>query len=251
MRVAIFSDVHGNLSGLTAVLDSIHRQNVDHTIFAGDLCFGGPRPGACLTAMRQLGISSLYGNTDEWVIGRQPSPPALRDLAAWTLAQIDDNGRKWLARLPFSQRLSPTSNPADDLLIVHANPLDVNQIIYPTEAEQFKRYNHIRQPDSALKPLFGDTVAGTIAYGHLHLPGVRHWQNKVLVNVSSISHPGDGDSRAKYALLTWQNGRWHIEHHRITYQIQAEIDAYQTHQPPGWQDDIAQIQKHGHKAQIV
>ncbi|GAB4280744.1 MAG: metallophosphoesterase family protein [Candidatus Promineifilaceae bacterium] len=245
MRIAVFSDVHGNLTGLTAVLDAIHRLGVDRTVFAGDLCFMGPRPAACLTAMQQLDIDVVYGNTDEWVIGRQPPPEKLKAAAAWTLAQLSDEQRKWLARQSFYRRISPTSNPAHDLLIVHANPVDVHQIIYPSESWQYKQFGLIRQPDSALSPLLGETTANTIAFGHLHIPNKRYWQNKVLMNISSVSLPGDNDQRAKFGLFTWRNGRWQIELHHVLYDVAAEIQAYQTIQPPGWETAVKTLMDNG------
>ena len=48
MRVALFSDVHGNLTGLEAVLADIDEHAPDLVVFAGDLCLMGPRPGDCL-----------------------------------------------------------------------------------------------------------------------------------------------------------------------------------------------------------
>jgi Icc-related predicted phosphoesterase len=50
MRVAIFSDVHGNLTALEAVLNDIKQQSPDLTMFAGDLCVDGARPVACIVA---------------------------------------------------------------------------------------------------------------------------------------------------------------------------------------------------------
>jgi len=55
-----------------------------------------------------------------------------------------------------------------------------------------------------------------VAYGHLHIPNVRPWRELTLVNVSSVSMPGDGDGRAKYALLEWGDGRWTARHIRLS-----------------------------------
>ncbi len=73
MRIAVFSDVHGNLTALRAVLDDINRQpSFDAIVFAGDLCLFGPRPQACVELLRGQKIQSIVGNTDEWV--RKPPP---------------------------------------------------------------------------------------------------------------------------------------------------------------------------------
>ena len=61
MRVAIFSDVHGNLGGLEAVLADVARHAPDLVVFAGDLCLMGPRPGDCLRRVRELRLPAVMG----------------------------------------------------------------------------------------------------------------------------------------------------------------------------------------------
>ena len=73
MRIALFSDVHGNLSALRAVRQAIASQSdIDQTIFVGDLCLFGPRPQECLDLLRDMAVPAIVGNTDEWI--RQPPP---------------------------------------------------------------------------------------------------------------------------------------------------------------------------------
>lgn len=257
MRVAIFSDVHGNLTALEAVLKDIDEQDVDHIVFAGDLCFLGPRPQACLALLQNRDdIASIYGNTDEWIEG----PPLLsddieeeerqrrqriHDLATWTRETLSEMERAWLRELPFHRRISPTVNPADDLYIVHANPVDVNQLIFPPEDVQKSMYEKVRQPDSALRPMLGDVVCGVLAFGHLHIPFVRSWNDLVLANISSVSVPGDGDPRAKYAILSWDGDAWQIEHRRVDYAVDGEIEAYRSARPPGWEQSVESLQSEG------
>lgn len=251
MRVAIFSDVHGNLTAFEAVLEDIAQQEVDHTIFAGDLCLVGPRPAACVRRARVAELRGLYGNTDEWVLGRQEPPPHLAELADWTLAQLDESERTWLDDLPFSQRISASDDPSQDLLVVHANPVDVNRLIFPPEAEQRCIWGRLRQSDNKLKPLLTDLDVGLLAFGHLHIPNERQVAGMRLVNISSVSLPGDDDPRAKYGILTWVDGRWEFERRRVSYDVAAEIAAYRTAQPPGWETSVQTLEAQGFLAQKV
>jgi hypothetical protein len=85
-----------------------------------------------------------------------------------------------------------------------------------------------------------------MAYGHLHIPSVRHYGEIKLVNVSSVSLPGDGDPRAKYALLTWdEESGWTVEHRRVEYAVEAEIAAFEANQPPGWQESVESLRQEG------
>ena len=75
MRLAIFSDIHGNLTALEAVLVHIRNQDAVERIFcAGDICLFGPRPRECLELIHKQNIPSVVGNTDEWI--RNPPPPS-------------------------------------------------------------------------------------------------------------------------------------------------------------------------------
>jgi predicted phosphodiesterase len=266
MRIALFSDVHGNLSALEAVRQDIDkRTDLDRVIFAGDLCLFGPRPEACLLQLRDMAIPAIAGNTDEWI--RQPPPlpddmpeaqrPArqtLQELCRWTEGQLSDESLAWLDDLrdSFQIRLTPTSDPDHDLLIVHANPHNLLDIIFPSLERQMALYGKVRQTDEDLAPMLQSVPTNTIAFGHLHIPGVRLWGEKKLINVSSVSLPGDGDKRAKYAILSWQaTAGWHVEHVYVAFDVQGEIGAFRRAKPPGWPERVAQLETLGYIPQVV
>jgi predicted phosphodiesterase len=251
MRVAVFSDVHGNLTALEAVLADIEQQAVDAVVFAGDLCVAGPRPAACLERVRQMNIPSVYGNTDHWLLGITEPPDQVKSICDWALAQLNDEQRAWLGSLPLTHRISPTGMKSDDLLIAHANPKDAYGLIFPDEEEQMARYGRIRQPDSDLDEWLEDTEAAVLAYGHLHIPNIRQWGNLILANISSVNLPGDDDPRAKYGLLTWENGRWHIEQRRVEFDINQEIAAIEQAKPPGWEGFVKTMAEKGFFPQVV
>ena len=265
MRIAIFSDVHGNLTALRAVLEDIDsRQDVEAILFAGDLCLFGPRPAACVELIRSRDeeIACIYGNTDRWVDG----PPLLaqdvaeeerlrqqriHDVASWTRERLSHKERAWLRELPFHRRVSPLPNPQYDLFVVHANPQDDRQIIFPSENDQDALYGEVRQTDADLDLLLGELVTGVLAFGHLHVPFTRRWRDVDLVNVGSVSLPGDDDPRAKYALFSWGETNWQVAHHYVSYDVDEEIEAFREAQPPGWEESVAKLQDEGMIAQRV
>ena len=246
MRVAIFSDVHGNLSGLEAGLADASQHAPDLVVFAGDLCLMGPRPGDCLRRVRELRLPAVMGNTDEWTAGDGQPPERMREVLPWTRDQLTADERDWLAGLPFGLTVSPTADPADDLRIVHANPRDLNAIIFPSETHQTAYWSAVRPCDAELEPLLGGLTAAVLAFGHLHIPNLRQWGRLALVNVASVSMPGDGDARAKYALLTWAAGQWTAEHHRVEYDPAAAAVAFRERRPPNWQEAVAALEAEGH-----
>jgi predicted phosphodiesterase len=266
MKVAIFSDVHGNLSALNAVLDSIQQQpDLDEIVFAGDLCVFGPRPQACVQLILEQNIRTIAGNTDDWILRppilsdelrdeQRKQRKYLRSICQWTQSQLTQNELNWIDELcdSFQVRFSPTGKDNNELLVVHANPVDLNQLIFPPENDQKVLYGRIRQSDAELAFLLNEVKASAIAYGHLHIPNIRHWKDLILLNVSSVSLPGDGDGRAKYAVISWtEELGWSAEHIRVPYDINPEIEAYRQQRPPGWQKQVDALVSAGFVPQIV
>lgn len=255
MRTAIFSDVHGNLTALEAVLADIKQQLPDLIIFAGDLCLFGPRPAECLALVRAKDISAIYGNQDKPLCDQPPLSPQinqteweisqdLKEIVTWTRLQLTVEQRAWLHALPFQRRVSPITQPHDDLFIVHANPHDVEQHIYPPEARQKELYGNIRQPDDDpdLAHMLDEPVCGILAFGHVHVPNIRPWQDTKLVNISSVSLAQDGDTRAKCGLFTWDNrAGWQTEHRYVAYDLDKELGIMAERQMPEWQKYSRQL----------
>jgi predicted phosphodiesterase len=238
MRLAIFSDVHGNLIALEAVLADIEATGpFEQIVFGGDAGSGGPHVHECIERIRKIpNILAVYGNADERLVREieipdyileNPTWLAMWDEAnAWARARTTSEDIAYLAALPYELRLSPTGDPADDLLIVHASPLSVTKGIYPPEAEQLKIWGEVVQSDQVALERLNGTTAGYIALGHFHIPSVRYINDVMLINVSSVSRPEiRADWQAKWAILTFIDGRWQVEHRRVSYDHQAALRA--------------------------
>lgn len=256
MQIALFSDVHGNLTALEAVLADIKKQTPDVVFFAGDLCLFGPRPAACVDRVRAEPISAIYGNTDQLLSNdpllsddleeeKKERRRAIEDIVDWTRVQLSEEQHAWLTSLPFHRRVSPTPHPKDDLFIVHANPKDANQSIYPSEAVQKAIYGEVRQSDNdvELRHLLQDLFCGVLAFGHVHVPNIRQWQDMTLANISSVSLPEDGDPRAKYGLLSWdKHDGWTVAHRYVAYDMDEEISWFKQQQVPEWQKYVHELE---------
>ena len=213
MRIAIISDVHGNSVALEAVLQDLGQQpQVDQIVIAGDLCLNGPRPRETLHRLQALNCPVIQGNVDVEVMTGAPNAGAKkRDTVAWTREQIGPEGIDYLATLPLFHLVT---NPyGNDLLVVHANPLNQEDAIFPTS------------PDSKLEHLLGklEPTIGVLAFGHLHIAYTRRWRHLLLVDAGSCGLPRDEDARAAYAILTCENNIWQAEHRRVEYDIKVVV----------------------------
>jgi predicted phosphodiesterase len=251
MQVAVFSDVHGNLTALQAVLSDIEKQNPDYIVFAGDLSIFGAHPAETIRLLcENRHIIPLFGNTDEMILEQPVIPDDAsghqrehlmfkRDTTLWVLEQLNAKDFAWLKSMSFSVRLSPTSQSTDDLLVVHANPKDVHRFVMPPADEQKEKLGSIQfeQSNEELDALLNETHAGLIAYGHFHFPNVRKWGDLTLSNISSVSNPMDGDTRAKYGLMSWdKSSGWQVEIRRVKYDIQHEQAILAKRKPPRWEN---------------
>ena len=218
MRIAIISDIHGNLTALETVLQDLAQQPpVDQLIVAGDLCLNGPSPREALERVRALDCPVIQGNTDLEIVTSAPQRgEKKRTTVGWTREQIGTDGIAYLETLPFSHRIA---NPdGSDVLIVHANPLNLEDAIFPNSSE------------AALQLLLGgvDSGVGVLAFGHLHIAYTRRWRHLLLVDVGSCGLPRDEDHRAAYAILDWQDNDWQAEILRVPYDAQEVVKQLKT-----------------------
>ncbi len=234
-RVAILSDVHGNLVALDACLaDIVSQGGADAIVAAGDLCLDGPRPKKVLQRLEDVSAQCVRGNTDCLLAGSVDEPVAASEAAqlAWTRKQLGEKWLSWLRDLPFALRIG---EPDNELLVVHANPTNDTEHLWP-DAD-----------DATLERLVGEEPAKVIAFGHLHLPYVRFWRGRVLVNVASAGLPKDGDPRAAYALLTERDAGWEIKHRRVSFDVKKVATQLADCGIPDSADLVATLRRHRYK----
>jgi predicted phosphodiesterase len=216
-------------------------------VVAGDLCLGGSDPTLCLDLLQEVGALAVYGNTEAYLCNPEQNP--LDDLHRkqwdvllppihWTNAQLTGQQYAWIKTLPRERRFSPTNNPSDDLVVVHANPKNLELMIYPSMEEQARLDKEIYQPDDdpALCEMLADLQASVLAFGHFHYTSVRRWHHLTLVNVAACSLPTiDHDPRARYTIFTWRGMRWEFSRIWVPYEVDRELAALRTCGMPNWQ----------------
>jgi putative phosphoesterase len=202
MRICIFSDTHGNVVALDAVLaDMRRRDRFDLMVMAGDLAQFGPRPAETVDRIRELGCPVLTGNTDQYIVANE------KGWHDWVREQLGAERIAYLAGLPFSYSVEPAAD--HPLHIFHANPHDL---------EGQLRYD---RPESEVRELIAGVRADVLAFGHIHTPYIRHVDDHVLFDIASVGLPRDGDTRAAYGIAEWSGGNWRLEHVRVPYDVEA------------------------------
>lgn len=225
MRIALFSDVHGNLPALQAVLDALPRHGpLDAVVCAGDMVYLGPHPAEVLDRLQAAGVHLLRGNADDLVTGAlpidsevPPERPKLRAIHAahveWNRRQLRPERLEQLDRLPLTRRFSPA--PGADLVVCHATPDDTNAS-HPFLGSQ---------PPAELRRAYGGAGAAVAAFGHCHQPYVLPLGALTLVNVSCVSIPMDGLALANYTIAEWHGEHWSLRQHRVAYDLAPLVAA--------------------------
>ena len=198
-KVAILSDVHGNVTALEAVRKAIKREKPDVVAIGGDIVMNGPEPGATIDAIRAMeaeGAIVVQGNTDIAVADFDYAaafpwftdgvPDAHRAAAEWAHDELGDERLSWLRRLPSERRLM-----LDETMVLacHASP-----------GSQTQGFDAQLDPSVVLERI-SRTDARVICCGHTHLPDVRDLGWKVIVNDGSAGYIFDGDPTASWALV--------------------------------------------------
>jgi predicted phosphodiesterase len=231
VRLALLSDIHGNLCGLDACLADLARQGgADRVVAAGDLCLDGPRPRQVLERLAGVGAACLRGNTDRYIaLGEAGEDPhALQ----WQRDALRPHWVAWLRDLPFSLTFGSGEGA---LFVCHANPCSDHEHVWPDADDAF------------LERITDGVSAATIAFGHLHLPYVRVWRGRTLVNVASAGLPKDGDPRAGYALLTQRSGGWEVKHRRVAFDVERVARELAESGMPGWEHNVEVLRRHRYK----
>ncbi len=235
MRIAVLSDVHGNARGLEACLADLQRQGgADLIVAAGDLCMDGPRPVEVLERLAEAHAVCVRGNTDRAISDLDDGSHDLDESAAldWQREKLGATWLAWLRELPFARRFG---EGRDGLLVVHANPKTDNEHVWP-DAD-----------DALLERVTEDVPERTIAFGHLHLPYVRVWRERTLVDVASAGLPKDGDARVGYAILTQRSGGWEVKPRRVDFDVEKVVRDIRGCRMPGAAKRIEVLRRHRYK----
>jgi diadenosine tetraphosphatase ApaH/serine/threonine PP2A family protein phosphatase len=223
VRVAVFSDVHGNLHALEAVLESIATDAPDELWCLGDLVGYGPQPNPCCALVAERADVCLIGNHDIGVLDRldlAEFAPEAAESALWTRETLAPEARAYLESLsPSGKRVGVGlyhASPRDPIWEYVLSPAVALASLQETEEELvLVGHSHVALSFGLAERSLGLAPEGT----EIDLSTER-W----LLNPGSVGQPRDGDPRAGWLLLDLDARR--ASFRRVPYAIertQAEI----------------------------
>lgn len=225
MRIAVISDIHGNMDALQAVLSDIDRSDIETTICLGDNIGYGPQPDEVVHAIRRLKIPCLLGNHELAVIDNK--------LLSWFNADAQKSLRRTIELLSddsrrFIKGLYP-SHIDFGCRFVHGFPPD-SAFLYLFQASEGKLRRTFAQMqericfvghthDLSIIEFDGHIVtAGLLSRGITRL----NEQSRYIINIGSVGQPRDGNNRAKYLILDTSKNTIDVRY--IPYDIARVVD---------------------------
>jgi predicted phosphodiesterase len=238
VRVALFSDVHGNGVAFRAMLADLNEQEVHGAVCLGDHAQGGPQPAECLELLRELDCPAVMGNSDHFLLTLDPGEEDVSDEqienAKWSQSQLSDD------LLAFHRAFQPTAEldlgAGRTLLAFHGTPRSRDESVAPwMEEEEF------RAPFEGLD-------ATVYAGGHAHQQWARRLGDAYYVNPGSVGFPLDhhqsappprADVCAEYAILSVDGDGVGVEFRRIAFDVDELLRSVEESGLPNPEDAAA------------
>lgn len=212
-RIAIVSDMHGNLTALEAVLADARRRGADAVWCGGDLVGKGPRGRAVVELAREACDVVVRGNWDEAVAVPGAAPWTPPD---WYRDELGAEALAWLASIPFHHDAVLGSRL---VRLFHASADSVHHRV--RSGADDATFDAMFEPTDATGAV---ARADVVAYGDLHDQWLDIRRGRSLLNVGSAGNELDGDPTAAYALLeAGDAGELSVQFVRVPYDVEAEI----------------------------
>jgi predicted phosphodiesterase len=225
-RVAVLSDVHGNLVALRAVLADLDAAGAEAIVVAGDMVNFGPSSSEVVDLLRARGAHLIRGNHEAEYVAQYGTPAMPEAWGAgprysclrWTMRALGGERRGFLAGLPDRLWLDPAT------VVAHGSPRRVREAV------------RADTPEERLAEMLPEPAIRLAVVGHTHRPLLRELPARPerpscrFLNVGAVGDPLDGDSRASYALLerapSATPGDWRVTLRRVPYDLEAALAAY-------------------------
>lgn len=234
MRIALVSDIHGNLAALEAVAADIRRRGADQVVNLGDNLSGPLLPRETAQWLMASGWLSLAGNHERQVLQLRPGHGGPSDVYAHS--QLGEAEFAWMHTLKPCVRLD------DEVFLCHGSPRSDHEYLLETLDGSALR---LARPAEIAERIAGE-ASPVIACGHTHIPRSVRLGVQLLVNPGSVGlqaycddHPvvhavETGSPDARYAIIERGSHGWMCEHHGVHYDHEPMAKLAEQRLRPDW-----------------
>ena len=251
MKLAVLSDIHGNLLALQAVLADIARQGVDQTVNLGDILSGPLQPAETADLLMTQNLPTIRGNHERQLLALLAQPADLIDPATsdgYTAGCLSPAHQAWLEALPVSLALN------SDVLLCHGTPGNDLQYWLETVVTGFAQGNGIgvrAATPAEVAERMGSAMHPVMLCGHTHVPRLVQSGRILIVNPGSVGLPAyddahpyphvieNGAPHARYALLEQTHQGWTVDLCAVPYDHMAQSRLAASRMRPDWAHALA------------
>ncbi|MES2179915.1 MAG: metallophosphoesterase family protein [Gemmatimonadota bacterium] len=216
MRLAILSDIHGNLAALEAVLDDIEARGTDAIINLGDCATGPLWPRETIELLSVIDMPTVRGNHDR-LLSETPRDDMPRSMR-FTYDSLSAEQKVALAALPTRVDLE------GGIVAVHGTPNDDSAYLLHDKVAGRLALASRR----SVAERIGDVAARLLLCGHSHHAQVASVGDCLVVNPGSVGCPRYADDddafisecgspHARYAIAEERKGRWRVQLFALDY----------------------------------
>lgn len=235
-RIAVISDVHGNVWALDAVLKDISERQVEHIVNLGDSVHGPLEPAHVAEMIRSRGMTTVRGNEDRLIVENegQSSPDTT---VRFVREQLTDSQLKWLKSLPATAELDA------GLFLCHGTPNDDSAYLL----KKVSPSGVVSRSVDELEEMLAGIGARVILCAHDHVQGEALLPSgRLVVNPGSVGLPAFtdewpfpheiavGSPHARYSILRQSRGGWTSEHCKVEYDWGRAADTADRRGRPDW-----------------
>ena len=216
MKIAVISDIHGNMEAINAVMNDISEQKCDKLFVLGDYAMAGPEPNKAVEYfMKKIddeNVTMIQGNTDLMIADYstelykflKDKAPVMAEALKNDVILLNDSEKKFLKELPAQAEVSVDGVK---FLLVHGSPRKNNEDILPDK------------PIEEIEEMLEGVDADVVLCGHTHLPcGYQTSKKQTVVNAGSIGRPFTPEPKSCYLTIVVDNGKCVFEHHFVEYE---------------------------------
>ena len=240
-KIAIISDVHGNITALNSVLEDINKRNIKRIFCLGDCVTKCTHPDLVIDKIKENCEGILIGNCDYTICN-----PSAKNRNFWSRNIIGEERAEFVFSLPVSYEFYMSGHL---IRLFHASPHSLNEVYNPMFSNKNSEYNHLEilSPDKLFEntEFIGksknDPIPDIIGFGHIHTPFLVRHKNKTIFNPGSVGVPvemlntdiNDSSNKfstvASYTIIEGEFGKTDLDtisftSVRVPYNIQKEVE---------------------------
>ena len=240
-KIAIISDVHGNITALNAVLEDIKKRNIKRIFCLGDSIIKCVHPDLVIDKLKENCEVILLGNSDYAICS-----PEAKQKNFWSRNKIGEERANFIFNLPIFYEFYMSGQL---VRLFHSSPYGLDYLFNPMFSN--KKMDYKKEKIYQIEDMFKNTdflglnenykEPDIVGYGHIHTPFISKYKNKTLFNPGSVgisvemlnSNINDSSNKfstlASYIVLEGNYGSHNLDAIsfnivRLPYDIKKEID---------------------------